>query len=406
MEYNQFSTPPANVPLHDILPTEPMLLMGAGPVPIPHAVARANGVIINHLGETMGKVIDRVKIMAKYVFQTNTTKVFGISGPSSAAMEMAISNLLWPGKKVLVLKNGIFSGRFGEMAEGIGAGVKVLEPDTKRPFTVDEVENELKKDKYDMVTLVQGETSCGIENIHLKEISRMAKAYGAMVVVDAVCTLTALPLQMDEWDVDVVVTGGQKGLSSIPGVSLIAFSELSWQVIENRKTLCPHWCLDARRALVFWGKHGYHYTAPVPGILATYEALRLICEETLEKRFQRHEMSSEALQAGIEGMGLELFVPKSHRLNPVVAIKIPEHVNADSVRAYMAKTFNVEIAGAFGLPIIRIGQMGEQCRSHNLFKVLYAMGMAFKHEGFSLNVSQGMAEMEKALSKNHEVFLS
>ena len=399
-------SPPENMALFDILPTEPMLLMGAGPVPIPHAVARANGVIINHLGKTMATVIERLKLMAKYVFQTDTDKIFGISGPSSAAMEMAITNLMWPGKKALVLKNGTFSGRFGEMINAIGATCKILETDIIRPFYPEEIEKEFQQEKYDVITMVQGETSCGIENIHMKEICEIAKKYGALVIVDAVCTLTALPLYMDEWNIDVVVTGGQKGLSSIPGVSLMAFSENSWKVIEERTTTCPHWCLDARRALEFWGKHNYHYTAPVPGILATHEALRLICEETLEKRFQRHKISSQALQAGLEAMGLKLLIPKEYRLNPVVAIEVPKSIDPDKVRAYMAGTFNVEIAGAFGLKIFRIGQMGEQCRSHNLFKVLYALGMSLKHEGYDVNIAAGMAEMEKKLSRDRDIFLT
>ena len=398
--------PPETIPLFNILPTEPMLLMGSGPVPIPHAVARANGVIINHLGQTMNKVIEQLKVMARYVFQTNSDKIFGISGPSSAAMEMAVSNLLWPGKKALVLKNGTFSGRFGEMITGIGAECTVIDPVEIRPITVEEVKKHLEKEKYDVITMVQGETSCGIENIYLPEIVKLAKEHGALVVVDAVCTLTALPLLMDEWKIDVIVTGGQKGLSSIPGVSLIAFSQEAWKVIEKRPNICPHWCLDARRAQEFWEKHNYHYTAPVPGVLATHEALRLICEETLEKRHLRHKISSEALQAGIQAMGLKLFIPKEFRLNPVIAIDVPDEVNPDIIRAYMANIFSVEIAGAFGLRIVRIGQMGEQCRSHNLFKTLYAMGMAFKHEGYKVDISAGMAETEKNLSRDRDIFVA
>lgn len=398
--------PPENVPLSDILPTEPMLLMGAGPVPIPHAVARANGVIINHLGKTMNRVIERLKLMARYVFQTQSDKIFGIAGPSSAAMEMAITNLVWPGKNVLILKIGTFSGRFGEMASAIGAKYKILEPDGIQPITAEMVEKELKADRYDVVTSVQGETSCGVQNRELPEIAKLVKAHGALMIVDAVCTLTAIPLYMDKWNIDVVVTGGQKGLSSIPGVSLIAFSSDAWQLIENRKTVCPHWCLDAKRALQFWQHHHYHYTAPVPGILATHEALRLICEETLERRFERHRVSSEALQTGIETMGLELFIPREYRLNPVVAIKVPEKVDPDEVRNYMADTFSVEISGAFGLPIIRIGQMGEQCRSHNLFKVMYAMGRSFKHHGYPVNLSKGMAAMEENLVHEADVLVT
>ena len=396
---------PNTILLSDILPTEPLLLMGAGPVPIPHAVAQANGVVINHLGPTMNEIVDRVKEMSQYVFQTHSDKIFGVSGPSSATMEMAITNLLWPGRKVLVLKIGTFSARFGEMAEGVGAECRYLVPEGLHPVTADMVQDALSKERFDVVTVVQGETSCGVHTKELPEIARLVKAHGALIVVDAVCTLTTMPLYMDEWDLDVVVTGGQKGLSSIPGVSLIAFSADAWKVVESRPEQCPHWCFDARRALNFWQHHGYHYTAPVSGIMAIYEALRLICEETLEKRHERHLMSSLALQAGIEAMGLHLFIPQAYRLNSVVAIDIPNGVESAAMRKYMTDTFHVEISGAFGLNIVRIGQMGEQCRSHNLFRVLHAMGMSFKQFGVDLNVSKGMAMLEEHLSQDSRNFV-
>lgn len=399
--------PPEDIPLSNILPTEPLLLMGAGPVPIPHAVAKANGVVINHLGSTMDRVIARVKVMAQYAFQTRSDKVFGVAGPASAAMEMAITNLIWPGKKVLVLKNGTFSARFGEMVHAVGADFTELEPEeTIAPFTAEMIKEALEKDNYDAVTIVQGETSCGVYNSEIQEIAQVVKAHGALMIVDAVCTLTTMPLYMDNWDIDVVVTGGQKGLASIPGVSLIAFSQKAWDIVEARETICPHWCLDARRALKFWAHQQYHYTAPVPGILAMHEALRIICEETLERRFERHFLSSKALQAGIEAMGMKLFVPEEFRLNSVVSIEVPEGIDDARARAYMANTFNVEIAGAFGHNVVRIGQMGEQCRSHNLFKVLYAMGMSFKREGLELNLSQGMAALEANLAKDMEHFVN
>ncbi len=162
----------------------------------------------------------------------------------------------------------------------------------------------------------------------------------------------------------------------------------------------PHWCLDAIRAQRFWGAQQYHYTAPVPGILAIHEALRLICEETLERRFKRHALSSDALQAGIEAMGLELYVEKAHRLNSVVAIRLPDGHDGIEVRRNMSDVYGVEIAGAFGLPVVRVGQMGEQCRSHNLFKVLYALGMSFRRAGAELDVSRGMAALEGHLAKD------
>ncbi len=394
--------PPALVPLDAILPSEPLLLMGAGPVPIPHAVARANGVVINHLGATMERVIEHLKSMARYAFQTRSDKVMGVAGPASAAMEMAVTNLLWPGRKCLCLQTGTFSGRLGEMAACVGADVTTLEAETGSPITADMVRAALAKGRFDVVTLVQGETSCGVLNGELPEIAALARAHGALTLVDAVVTLSTMPLEMDRWGLDAVVTGGQKGLSSIPGVSLIAFSESAWQTVQKRPVPPTHWCFDAVRAQRFWGAHQYHYTAPVPGILALYEALRLVCEEGLGARHERHRISSQSLQAGLEAMGLHLFIPASHRLNSVLAIELPRGVESKVVLAHMSRKFRVEISGSFGLDVVRIGQMGEQCRSHNLFKVLYATGMSFRHFGVKLDVSEGLAELERALTREQE----
>jgi aspartate aminotransferase-like enzyme len=350
-------------------------------------------------------VIQNVKYMASYAFQTRSDKIIGIAGPASAAMEMGVSNLCWPGRKVLCLKSGTFSARLGEMAEGVGADVTYLESAVGRPVTLEDVRAAFQKSRYDVVTMAHGETSCGAKMVELPEICKLAKQQGALTIVDAVVTLTAMPVHMDEWGIDVGVTGGQKALSSIPGVSLCAFSADGWRTVEAHPTPRPHWCYDATRAQRFWGYQQYHYTAPVPGVLALHEALRLVCEETLERRFRRHEMSSLALQAGIEAMGLELFADKDVRLNSVVAIKLPNGVDSARVREYMTRVFRVEISGAFGLDVVRVGQMGEQCRSHNLFKTLYAMGMSFSREGVKLDVAKGMAALEQGLAGDREYFV-
>ena len=397
--------PPQTTPLAAILPSEPLLLMGAGPVPIPQAVAQANSMIINHLGPTMDLVIRNVKQMAAYAFQTRSDKILGLAGPASAAMEMAVANLCWPGRRVLCLANGTFSGRLGEMARGVGAEVTTLSGAPGRPLTLEDVRRAFTDARYDVVTMAHGETSCGVKTVELPEICRFVKGQEALTVVDTVVTLTAMPVEMDAWGIDVGVTGGQKALSSIPGVSLCAFSADAWQAVESHPQPCPHWCYDAVRAQRFWGHQQYHYTAPVPGVLALHEALRLVAEETLELRHRRHAMSSLALQSGLEAMGLSLYAPKDVRLNSVIAVDLPSGVDSARVREYMTNAFRVEISGAFGLNVVRVGQMGEQCRSHNLFKTLYALGMSFCREGAKLDIAAGMAALEEGLAGDREYFV-
>lgn len=379
--------------------------MGAGPVPIPPEVARANGIVISHLGETMRQIVSGIQSMSQYVFQTSTSKIFGVSGPSSAAMEMAVTSLLYPGRKALVLNMGTFSGRFGDLARGVGADVTELFADG-RPFRVEEVKKALEANKYDVLTLVQGETSCGVKNIELEGIVKLAKSFGVRVIADGVCTISTMPMLVEEWGIDIAVVGGQKGFSSISGVSLIAFSEETYEFVSKREERMPHWCLDPRRAFRFWNLGEYHYTAPVPGVLALYEALRLISEETLEKRYERHLHSSKTLQHCLEVMGFELHTPAEYRLNSVVAVKNKGNVNVKELIPYLIKNHQVEISGAFGLDIFRVGQMGEQCRPQNVRLLLEALGAGYEAFGVTLNTQEALAEFDRIQEKTIALALS
>jgi alanine-glyoxylate transaminase/serine-glyoxylate transaminase/serine-pyruvate transaminase len=391
--------PQGLVPLDNILPDEPLLMMGAGPVPIPARVAAANSIVINHLGDTMAQIIDQVKSMSSYVFQTESARILGVAGPGSAAMEMAIVNIVEPGDTVLCICNGFFSNRLGEMAERVDANVIRLPVREGRTADPDEVRQYIEKHRPKVVTLVQGETSNTVLNRHLGDIAAIARENDCKVIVDAVCTLSTLPLEMDEWGIDAVITGGQKGLASIPGVSLVAFSDNAWKGINARADNLRHWCLDAILANQFWYEKSYHYTAPVSGILALHEALRLICIETLEKRFERHLRCSTALQSGIENMGLSLFTSPDARLNSVVGITLPIGVDSKNLLSHMSKNYRVEISGSFGLNIVRIGQMGEQSRSHNIFRALHALGASMHAMGVKVDIPSGVAALENTLDK-------
>jgi len=389
--------PPDILPLSDILPDEPLLMMGAGPVPIPAPVASANSIVINHLGDTMASIIDQVKRMSSYVFQTDSARILGVAGPGSAAMEMAVVNLIEPGDRCLCICNGFFSNRLADMATRAGAEVIRHAVADRESADVSAVAECLVQHKPKIVTIVQGETSNTVCNHTLEQICALANALGCMIIVDAVCTLSTMPLPMDEWGIDAVITGGQKGLSSIPGVSLVAFSTRAWNYTQNRKSVLRHWCLDARLADKFWYQKSYHYTAPVSGVLAIHEALRLICIETLPTRFSRHKRTSLSLQAGIEAMGLALYVRHPHRLDSVVGICVPDGIDARELLRLMSSRYRVEISGSFGANIVRVGQMGEQSRAHNIFRTLHALGASLSALGASVDVPAGVSALEQSL---------
>ena len=395
------TVPQGIVPLESILPDEPLLMMGAGPVPIPAKVAAANSIVINHLGDTLAQIIEQVKAMSRYVFQTESQHILGVAGPGSAAMEMAVVNMVVPDTTVLSICNGFFSTRLADMARRARARVVQELVADGEPANPAKVEAFLQRHKPSVLTIVQGETSNTVFNRYLPAICRAAQAHNCMVIVDAVCTLSTMELAMDDWGIDAVITGGQKGLSSIPGVSLVAFSNKAWEFIEARTDELMHWCYDAKLADQFWYKKSYHYTAPVSGILAIHEALRLICEETLPARIDRHLRCSRALQAGIEAMGLTLYVKPEARLNSVVGINVPDGIDARQLLRHMSERYRVEISGSFGPRIVRIGQMGEQSRTHHLFRTLHALGSSMKALGAGINLPAGVAALERSL-ESHE----
>lgn len=381
-------------------------MMGAGPVPIPAKVAAANSIVINHLGDTMAQIIEQVKTMSSYVFQTESARILGVAGPGSAAMEMAVANLVEPGDKVLSVCNGFFSNRLAQLAERAEAQVTKVNVESCKSATVELVEQHLENLRPKVLTIVQGETSNTVCNKDLADICRVARQYNCLIIVDAVCTLSTMELNMDEWGIDAVITGGQKGLSSIPGVSLVAFSTMAWECIKQRQAPMHHWCLDARLADQFWYQKSYHYTAPVSGVLAIHEALRLICTETLPERFKRHLRSSSALQAGIEAMGLTLFVQPAHRLNSVVGINVPKGIDSKALLTTMSDNYRVEISGSFGANIVRIGQMGEQSRAHNIFRTLHALGATLSTLGAAVDVPAGVSALEQTLDRYSRIAAS
>lgn len=392
--------PPRDIKtLDELLPQEPLLMMGAGPVPIPARVAAANSIVINHLGSTMAGIIGQVKAMSRYVFQSEEARILGVAGPGSAAMEMAVANLVEDGDTVLSICNGYFSNRLADMAERAGGNVQRLAVADASAADPALVEQTLRTRPAKILTVVQGETSNTVCNHGLEQICRIAREFGCLVIVDAVCTLSTMPLPMQQWGIDAVITGGQKGLSSIPGVSLVAFSKRAWGHIQSRRSPMRHWCLDAKLADKFWYGDSYHYTAPVSGVLAIHEALRLICTETLPLRFHRHLRSSLSLQAGIAAMGLDFHVAPQHRLNSVVGIALPDGIRGAVLLERMSSVYRVEISGSFGARIVRIGQMGEQSRAHNIFRTLHALGASLQSLGARVDVPAGVSELERSLER-------
>ncbi|WP_063962842.1 pyridoxal-phosphate-dependent aminotransferase family protein [Burkholderia paludis] len=368
-------------PLQQGLFRRDVLLMGAGPVPQPLSVRQANMHVASHLGPDMNDVLDQLKDMARYAFQTATPWILGLAGPGSAAGEMALANLANARSRVLAVVGGHFGARLAEMAARLQAGVEVFRFDGHARFPIDRFEQHLARYRPDLVTVVHGETSSTTINHALPAIAALCGRYDALSVVDAVCTVGTTALPMDAWQLDAVFCGGQKGLSSIPGVSLVAFSDRAWERIARRDFRPAHWCLDAALAQAFWHERRYHYTAPVNGLFALHEALRLLNEETLPARIERHRASSAAVQEALPKLGLTLAAPPPTRLHSVIGFHLPDGLQPDAFVARMRDLHRVEISTTFGLPLLRVGQMGEQCRPQAVLRLVSALGHCLRQAG-------------------------
>ena len=345
------------------------LLMGPGPTMVHNRVLEASArPTIGHLDPAFVELMDEIKHLLQYVFQTENYMTMPVSAPGSAGMEMCFVNLVEPGDKVIVCINGVFGGRMKENVERCGGTVVVVEDAWGQPVSVDKVEQALQQHRdVRLVAFVHAETSTGALS-DAQEITRIAHAHDALVIVDAVTSLAGSPLRVDEWELDAVYSGSQKCLSSFPGLSPVTLSEAALNKIKGRPGKVQSWFLDINLVMGYWGSDGgrsYHHTAPVNTLYALHEALLMVYEEGLENAWRRHRRNHLALVAGLEEMGMELLVDASCRLPQLNAVIVPEGVEDARFRKELLHGYGLEIGAGLGAltgRIWRIGLMGQASR--------------------------------------------
>jgi len=362
---------------HD-LEVSPRVLLGPGPSMVHPRVLRAMSTpLVGHLDPQFIQVMNEVQDLLRYVFQTKNELTIPVSGTGSAGMEAALCNFIEPGDDVLIAVNGYFGGRLADMAARYGAQVDTVERPWGEVFDPDEIETALKRKSYKLLALVHAETSTGALQPHIGEIAAAAHRHGALLVLDTVTSLGGLPVEIDAWDVDVAYSGTQKCLSCPPGLAPLTVSERAREVLRNREHKVANWYLDLTLVEKYWGdERTYHHTAPISMNYALREALRLVAEEGLEARFERHRRHAEMLWDGLEAMGISMLVPREHRLTTLTTPKVPAGVDEVAVRKRLLSEYNIEIAGGFGPlkgQIWRIGLMGFSSRKENVALLLTAL---------------------------------
>ncbi|MDT3320524.1 alanine--glyoxylate aminotransferase family protein [Shewanella sp. SP1S2-4] len=357
------------------------ILMGPGPSDVyPEVLAAQSRPTIGHLDPLFVGMMDELKSLIQYAFQTKNEMTMAVSAPGSAGMETCFVNLVEPGEKVIVCRNGVFGERMRQNVERVGAIAVLVDNEWGAPVDPAAVEAALKANPdAKFLAFVHAETSTGALS-DPKTLCALAKTYGCLSIVDAVTSLGGVELRVDEWGIDAIYSGSQKCLSCVPGLSPVSFSSAAVEKLKNRKTPVQSWFLDQSLVMAYWtsagGKRSYHHTAPVNALYALHESLRILAAEGLENAWQRHHEMHLVLRAGLEKLGLNFVVAEDYRLPQLNTVYIPAGVDDAAVRTRLLKDYNLEIGaglGALAGKAWRIGLMGFGARRENVSLCLKAL---------------------------------
>ncbi|GAQ83213.1 Aminotransferase class V [Klebsormidium nitens] len=365
------------------------LLMGPGPSNVPARVLAAAGLpLLGHMHPQYLKIMDECQAWLRYAFQTTNELTLAVSGSGHAAMEAGIANLVEAGDPVLVAENGLWGERVSDIADRYGAEVKTTKVAGGEVFTLGQIEEELRRHRPKLLFLCHGDSSTGALQ-PLVGMGELCHKYGCLLFVDCITTIGGVPVFIDKWGIDVAYTGAQKVLNVPPGASPITFSPRAVQRIASRHSKVGSFYLDMTLVGRYWGVGGpriYHHTGLISNVYVLREGLALLAEEGLEAAWARHRQSVDTLHAGLERMGLQLFVKeKAHRLPTVSTVCVPAGVKWDAVSKFIMEKYSMEIAGGLGPTagkVWRIGLMGANANPANVTLVLAAMEDALRHVGF------------------------
>jgi alanine-glyoxylate transaminase/serine-glyoxylate transaminase/serine-pyruvate transaminase len=313
--------------------------------------------MLSHLDPQFLEIMDDTRARLARVFQApERSLALAVSGTGTSAMEAAVANLVQPGTRVLAIVTGYFGDRIAQMCQRYGAEVRRVDVEWGRACDPESARRALREAAADIVTVVHAETSTGVLN-PVAEIASMAHDAGALVIVDAVTSLGAMPLDMAGWQLDVVYSCSQKGLGAPSGVAPIAFGPRALE----RRVSCRSFYFDVSLLEDYWVRRKYHHTMCASLIYALREALMVVEEEGLAARWQRHRRHHEMLAHGLADLNLSLLPPEGERLWTLNAVRVPAGIDEASVRKRLLQNYNLEIGAGLGPlagKIWRIGLMG------------------------------------------------
>lgn len=381
------------------------LLLGPGPCNVDPRVLRAAAAPqLGHLDPELLAMMVETAQMLRQTFQTTNNLTLCISGSGFSGAEAVLCNLLEPGDTLIVGSLGFFSGKIVEISERIGATAYVIETEPGQPLLADQVEEAFRKHPETKIFATAiAETSTGLVQ-PLEELEQITHAHGALFVVDAVCGLGGIPVNVDQMKIDACYSGSQKNLGALPGLAPVTLNERAVRMIEQRKRPLQSYYLDLPKLQRYWnGDHAYHHTLSSNLVYTMREALRLLLEEGLENRWERHALHGAALRAGVKAMGLSILTEPGFELPVLSAVLLPEGANEQIIRKALLNDYSIEVGGGLGKlqgRLIRIGLMGYNSTKKNVDTVLSALEHILPQSGFSPNVGAASAATE-AVYKSH-----
>ncbi len=359
------------------LDVPPRLLLGPGPSNAhPQILAALSLPPVGHLDPYFLQLMDEVQTLLRYTWQTENPLTIPVSGTGSSAMEATLANVVELGDVVLIGANGYFGHRLVDMAGRYGADVRKLVKPWGQVFSLEELRQALEINRPAVLALVHAETSTGARQ-PLEGVGKLCRDYDCLLLVDTVTSLGGVPLFLDEWGIDLAYSCSQKGLGCPPGLAPFTMGSRALEKLHNRRTQVANWYLDMSLLSRYWGnERTYHHTAPINMNYGLREALRLVAEEGLEARWQRHQANAELLWEGLADLGLSCHVDKEFRLPTLTTVCIPEGVDAKAVARRLLSEYNIEISGGLGElagRVWRIGLMGFNSRPENVLLLLEAL---------------------------------
>ena len=357
------------------------VLMGPGPSDVSARVLAAMArPTIGHLDPRFVDLMDEMKSLLKYAFQTENELTMPVSAPGSAGMETCFVNLVEPGDKVIVCQNGVFGGRMKENVERCGGSAVMVQDDWGRAVDPQKLEDALKANPdAKVVAFVHAETSTGALS-DAKTLVEIAHRHDCLTIVDAITSLGGSPVSVDEWNIDAIYSGTQKCLSCTPGLSPVSFNPRAQEKIKNRKSKIQSWFMDLNLVLPYWdgGTRTYHHTAPINPLYGLHEALVMLVEEGLEAAWQRHADNHAVLVVGLEALGLTMLVDPADRLPQLNTVCVPEGIDDAWVRSEALQRYGLELGNGLGVlagKVWRIGLMGASSTPQNVALCLDALEM-------------------------------